>query len=179
MENLPTDVWMQYILPFVGKDQFRFVASVNRKMYRLYTTVFTEKTTRYNVSTLELAQMCCSDLLRVDMGHLIRAKLCRIAARQGNLEIIDYVFSMTPHRDTAICAAAAEEGHLHVLKWLRDSSNCPWHAHTSAMAAENGHSQSLQWAQGNCCPWNEETCANAAANGHLEILQWARANGCP
>ena len=50
---------------------------------------------------------------------------------------------------------------------------------TSVYAAENGHLEVLKWLRENGCPWNEWTCKNAAGNGHLEILKWARENGCP
>jgi len=48
------------------------------------------------------------------------------------------------------CAAAAQGGHLEVLKWLRD----------------------------NGCPWGAKTCTCAAVEGHLEVLKWAREQGC-
>ena len=46
-------------------------------------------------------------------------------------------------------------------------------------AAENGHLEVLRWLRENGCPWDFTTCSSAAKNGHLEVLQWACENGCP
>lgn len=48
---------------------------------------------------------------------------------------------------------AAKEGHLEVLKWLRERG-CPW-------------------------DWDAMTCAHADDGAHLDVLRWARENGCP
>ena len=77
-----------------------------------------------------------------------------------------------------VCANAAREGQLEVLKWARDRG-CQWNAGTCSGAAEGGHLDVLQWARANGCEWDWETCAFAAEGGHLEVLQWARENGCP
>jgi hypothetical protein len=37
----------------------------------------------------------------------------------------------------------------------------------------------LAWARENDCPWNAQTCAIAAADGHLNTLAWARESGGP
>ena len=76
------------------------------------------------------------------------------------------------------CMYAAREGNLEVLQWAR-RNGCPWDEQTCAAAAKGGHLELLQWAHQNGCPWNEGTCTEAAEEGHLELLQWARQNGCP
>ena len=53
--------------------------------------------------------------------------------------------------DERMCAAAAADGELDVLKWLRQLG----------------------------CPWDETTCKNAREGRYLEVLQWAHRNGCP
>ena len=54
----------------------------------------------------------------------------------------------------------------------------PWDHSTTRAAAEHGHLEVLRWAREHGCPWNEDTCYYAARNGHLAVLQWARAHGC-
>ena len=56
------------------------------------------------------------------------------------------------------CFAAADHGHLDVLKWLRENG-CPWDEETCAYAARGGHLEVLKWARENGCPWDEDTCA--------------------
>ena len=40
------------------------------------------------------------------------------------------------------CDIASEEGHLEVLKWLREQG-CPWDTYTCSMAALGGHLEVL------------------------------------
>ena len=74
-----------------------------------------------------------------------------------------------------LCAAAAKNGDLEVLKALR-AEDSPWNEKTCACAAERGHLEVLKWARENGCPWDEDTCSRAAKGGYLEILKWAREN---
>ena len=60
------------------------------------------------------------------------------------------------------CTYAAEEGHLHVLQWLRLENNppCPWSKHTCRFAAA-GHTDVLNWLRlenDAPCPRDDSTC---------------------
>ena len=58
------------------------------------------------------------------------------AAHQGNLEMVKYcVANECPIYERA-CACAAENGHLEVLKYLREEAKAPWDSETAAWAAE-------------------------------------------
>ena len=67
-----------------------------------------------------------------------------------------------PHRwDVMTCEEAAREGDLELLEWLRaQNPPCPWDHMTCAGAAEGGHLDVLRWvrAQDPPCPWDAETC---------------------
>jgi hypothetical protein len=104
--------------------------------------------------------------------------LCAAAARNGDLEMLKALRADDCPWDARTCAYAAEGGHLEVLKWARENE-CPWDADTCAGAACRGHLDILKWARENECPWDEDTCEFAAEGGHLEVLKWARENGCP
>jgi hypothetical protein len=78
-------------------------------------------------------------------------------------------------KTTVLCAA--RNGHLEVLQWLM-TENCPWYAKACNVAAKYGHIKVLKWLRDNGCDWCPRTCSNAAENGHLEVLMWARVNGC-
>ncbi len=77
-------------------------------------------------------------------------------------------------------ASAAENGHLHVMKWLL-GNGCPWQLKedTCAIAANNNHIEILKWAKQNGCPWDSTTCSEAAGANHFAVLKWAWENGCP
>jgi hypothetical protein len=58
LEDIPSELFIQQILPFVGRHQYRFVAAVNRSFHTAYLTSFPKKVTRFNVSTIEHAKIC-------------------------------------------------------------------------------------------------------------------------
>ena len=84
--------------------------------------------------------------------------------------------------DQYACAYAADNGHIHVLQWLRSQDPpCPWNVFTCAYAAREGQLVTLQWlrSQDSPCPWDEYTCICAAENGNLPVLQWLRSQDPP
>ena len=84
--------------------------------------------------------------------------------------------------DSYTCAAAAYEGYLDALRWLRaQDPPCPWDVSVCTFAAFGGHLEVLQWlrVQDPPCPWDQGVCRYATVNGHLEVLQWARAQDPP
>jgi hypothetical protein len=58
LEDIPSELFIQHIVPFVGCHQYRFVAAVNRNLHTAYVTVFPKKVTRFNLSTTEDAKIC-------------------------------------------------------------------------------------------------------------------------
>ena len=49
-----------------------------------------------------------------------------MAAVQGNLEMVKYCVANECPIDECACACAAENGHLEVLKYLREEAKAPW-----------------------------------------------------
>jgi hypothetical protein len=108
------------------------------------------------------------------------------ASRGGKLDILKFLRDQGGRiveykGNEQICIAAAENGQLEVLQWLR--SQVPpfsWGAKTCATAAREGHIEVLQWlrAQDPPCPWDEWTCILAASYGHGNVVEWAIENGC-
>lgn len=83
-----------------------------------------------------------------------------------------------------ICCVAAKEGHLDILKWLKeigcelsknvfDSDKDPRY-----VAAKEGHLHILKWLKENGYMPNWYACSEAAYGGHLEVLKWFIDNGC-
>jgi hypothetical protein len=171
--DIPLELLIQYILPFVGRHQYRFVATVNHNFHTAYVTVFPKKVTRSNVSTIEHAKICFNE----NKDHFRQRYLCIITAREGNLTVLKYLRSIHSPWDGSTCAAAAGNGHLDVIKWCHENG-WPWDSDTCSNAAKNGHLDVIKWCRQNGCPWNENTCASAAENGHLDIIKWCRQNGC-
>ena len=67
------------------------------------------------------------------------------AAVQGNLEMVKYCVANECPIDETACAYAAENGHLEVLKYLREEVKAPWDSDTASYAASNGHLHILEY----------------------------------
>ncbi|KAL6045268.1 Ankyrin repeat domain-containing protein [Balamuthia mandrillaris] len=114
------------------------------------------------------------------------SEVCMDLSYAGDVELLCWArakgFPFEPVFDQSPCGAAAAEGHLDVLKWLREN-DCPWYdTHAVAQAAVSGGLQVLQWlqeAQGELFDSNSLSgvCTVAATQGKLKIVQWAFENG--
>jgi hypothetical protein len=174
LEDIPSELFIRHILPFVGRHQYRFVAAVNRNFHTAYVTAFPKKVTRVNVSTIEHAKICFAEK-KGNYHH--PCILCRMAAREGNLSVLKYLRSIhcSWYRDT--CANAAKNGHLDVIQWCH-SNGFPWDAKTCHNAAGNGHIDILKWCRQNGCEWWQSTCEALESKGYFDVLQWSFENGC-
>ena len=104
---------------------------------------------------------------------------CSLAADGGHLEVLQWARANGCLWSELTHAAAASSGNLEVLQYL-DGIFCRASGTKScAAAALNGHLHVLKWMHEVIYVWDELTSANAAAGGHLEVLLWLRANGCP
>ncbi|KAG6965060.1 hypothetical protein JG688_00007388 [Phytophthora aleatoria] len=111
--------------------------------------------------------------------------LLRIAAQNGHLPVLEYLFQQGWTDEDATCtltSAARGNGQLEILKWLRANryDGCS----TKAMedAARNGHLEELKWLHANTTAGCTTRAMDAAAYyGHLEVCKWLHANrseGC-
>ena len=74
---------------------------------------------------------------------------------------------------------AAELGDVSLLKDRHSRGLLDDEYLLCAAAARNGDLEMLKALRADDCPWDARTCAYAAEGGHLEVLKWARTNGCP
>jgi hypothetical protein len=77
LEEIPSELFIQYFLPFVGCHQYRFVAAVNHNFHSTYVTAFPETVTYFNLTTMEHAKICYDESKGQYHDPLI---LCYIAA---------------------------------------------------------------------------------------------------
>jgi len=110
---------------------------------------------------------------------LVRWRMLRLAARIGCVGALE---KLVDHRQCELtagaCSAAAKNGQLGALTWLR-SRGCPWDGDISYCAAKGGHLEVLQYAHEHICLWDSQSCRYAAMGGHLEVLRYAHEHGCP
>ena len=105
-----------------------------------------------------------------------RGTICA-AANHGNMEMVKYCVANECPIDEKACAQAAGggNGHLEVLKYLREEVKAPWDWRTAANAAENGHLHILEYlVERKYDRYNEWACKLAAENGHLDCLKYLR-----
>ena len=111
--------------------------------------------------------------------------LCREAANNGNLQVLDWFLDNGVDHDSihynAVCHAAGR-GVVTFLEWAKDHGYDFTHfrnRHVSATAAHNGNLFILKWLRQNDCSWDFRVVAIARLNGHEDVAEWAIANGCP
>ena len=73
------------------------------------------------------------------------------------------------------CASAARNGHLEVLKYLREEAKAPWDGWTATRAAQNGHLHILEYlVERKYDEFHELAYLYAAEKGHLDCLKYLR-----
>ena len=97
------------------------------------------------------------------------------AADRGNLEMVKYCVANECPINAEACACAAQNGHLEVLKYLREEVKAPWNLGTASRAAKNGHLHVLEYlVERKFDKYNEWACTLAAEYGHLDCLKYLR-----
>ena len=153
-----------------------------------------------SISTLEFAwenkslwprwwsadELFCSQVARTNKLELLKwaqeEKKCKwnkstieVAAFIGNLEMVKYCVANECPIDERACENAAENGHLEVLKYLREEAKAPWDSWTADRAALNGHLHILEYLfERKYDQFDEDACEFAAMKGHLDCLKYLR-----
>lgn len=142
----------------------------------------------HNITTVETALWASNEgycVLEVKIGS--RDFLMESAIESGSVSVAKWCCDTAPIPKQA-CEEAASNGHLPMLRWLREEKREAWDSYTCCGAAANGHLEVLMYARRQrdddgrpieCCPWDEAVCYNAVIWGHSHVLRWARANGAP
>jgi hypothetical protein len=199
------DFIIQHILSFIGDQQYRYIASVNRTFHNAYCTLFPNKETHCDASTMELMMYSY-----YETPHSQRSYLCKSAAIHGNITALEYLKSKGYYLNLdngGTMKAIVMNGHLHVMKWVHSNGlvvewyvfviqaalygnmtmiqwlytnhGSVFNEQACAFAARGGHLHILKWLRTKGCCWDRFTCLDAAENGHFEVLQWAKTDGCP
>ena len=97
----------------------------------------------------------------------------RTAASQGNLEMVKYCVANECPIDEDACAFAAFNGHLEVLKYLREEVKAPWDSDTAIWAAGKGQLRILEYlVERKYDKYNTYACEDAAKKGHFDCLKY-------
>jgi len=100
-------------------------------------------------------------------------------AQSGNMELLQSMAENGEDIDNKLLSAAAQNGSMKMVRWLRDEWGLEWAPQVCEMAATGGHLSLLQYLRSEGCEWDSDTTYQAAIKGHLSVLQWAVENDCP
>lgn len=113
-----------------------------------------------------------------DLVALYGPRWVILAARHGDIAMLDRLCSRGCAPTPKAMAAAAGAGNMDALVYLR-RRDCSWDAQATAAAAAHGRLDVLDYLFRRGCPWDATTCTAAAGGGHLECLAYAHCHGCP
>ncbi|CAL6395237.1 unnamed protein product [Bathycoccus prasinos] len=95
------------------------------------------------------------------------------AAEQGNLEMVKYCVANECNTSEYTCAFAAKNGHLEVLKYLREVAKAPWDEYIAIWAAGKGQLHILEYlVERKYNKYYNLACERAAESGHLDCLKY-------
>lgn len=102
--------------------------------------------------------------------------ICTVAGENGWLDLLNYGhnYKRFPTWDSSACDMAAKNGHINILKWLRENEYVI-SFDASDIAARSGQFAVLEWLHQNMSEfthWRSHTYAAAALGGHFDILKY-------
>jgi len=104
---------------------------------------------------------------------------CGLVAETNNLKLLRWVREEKEcDWDHMTSRMAADNGNLDMLKYCVENG-CVVHKGTCLLAAENGHLACLEYLRSKNCPWDERVCELAHENNHIDVLTYAVKNKCP
>ena len=112
------------------------------------------------------------------LTDVLTVECCMIAAKAGDLEVLQQLHELRCPWDVTCCTEAAAQGHLHCLTYAHEQG-APWDAGTCAAAAKNKHIECLTYLIENSCPADGAVSRAAIANCDLEMLIFAHENLLP
>lgn len=120
----------------------------------------------------------------LEIVKLLRHKHCNrlayVAAEEGHLELLKWLFGMGDKCDSGAVDQAAKNGHLEIIKWLHKQGIT---AEPNALdrAAAGGQLHVIRWLHDQGIPCTTAAMNDAARGNRLDIVRWLHANrseGC-
>jgi hypothetical protein len=112
-----------------------------------------------------------------ELVHWEARRVCELAARSGNVEMLQWLKGQGFEFNYFTFIAAASAGQLQVCEYLH-TEGCEWNDFVTSGAATEGHTSVLTWLVEHGCPYDEQSICNAAAcSGNLQTLVAAKQHG--
>jgi len=147
-------------------DIFKFILKILEKKYCI---IDNESLCNYAImgGNLSMLKWLLKEGYKLDLLSFQYAASC------DNIKILVYIYNLCsndlsmPWFNEETCQAAADNGNLRNLKWLRKKL-CPWDMRTTMAAIENEHYDVLKWAIENNCEV-ERTLFDELPNMNIHI----------
>ena len=108
-----------------------------------------------------------------DMKQIIwNGEIMSFAARNGNLEMLEWLQKHHCPLDLKTFSKAAKGCHVQVLYWLQESYGWDASDRTCEAIVSTGRSDILQWALQSGCPWDARCAYTSARHGHADMFRW-------
>ena len=110
-----------------------------------------------------------------DMKQIIwngEIPIMSFAARNGNLEMLEWLQKHHCPLDLKTFSKAAKGCHVQVLYWLQESYGWDASDRTCEAIVSTGRSDILQWALQSGCPWDARCAYTSARHGHANMFRW-------
>eukprot|EP00644_Phytophthora_capsici_P006565 jgi/Phyca11/535447/estExt2_fgenesh1_pg.C_PHYCAscaffold_360034 len=107
-----------------------------------------------------------------------KLRAMNLAAANGNLELVQWLFEVRHEASSSAAAKAAKGGFLDMIKWMDKHSLCKHQGVPVEDAAAGGHLKVVKWLHKSGVGIATPRAINAAAaNGHLEVVKWLHRKG--
>lgn len=103
-------------------------------------------------------------------------KLTNIAASNGQIETLKYLYKNGFPRNNRAPTFAATNGHIETLKYFY-KIRLPPDKRSTVYAVINGQIETIKYLHKSGCPFEENLPETAAGNGQIEIFKYLRNNG--
>ena len=180
------DILMVILREYLSPNELRAVMLSDKYFCETVKKIYGGKLSNVPLPDIKhLVQSLSMIMWSVKDGYVLTFKTFMTAAAFGKMDVLYFLRDSNCSWNSMVCTEAAKNGHLNVIKWLRDrevhgEEVCPWNYVTCSYAAKNGHLNVLKWLRDRevhgdqVCPWNEDACAAAASKGRLNLLKWLR-----
>ena len=121
--------------------------------------------------------------VQLKVGAPLRTRVWSDVILPGRVALAKWALAEGCPRDKgngfSMAEAAAQYGHLVLVRWLIREQGFAMTRTVMASAAWSGNLELVRRLRGEGCEWDIYTCHWAVNKGHVEVLRWVRENGCP
>jgi hypothetical protein len=142
---------------------------------RRFEEVYSSKHERKTTWTAAAASVACAELCFKDLRfQCCLDEIACVAIEMGNLKVLEWARLRDCDFIPAMFFPAFPQGHIGVLKWAAEHDLDWFDPALTAVAAENGHSNVLEFLWKQNREFHDYSAERAAACGQVSVLSWMK-----